>query len=108
MTYVYLWEYVVAADRLAEFERTYGPSGEWVRLFRGAAGYLRTELHRDRANAGRFVTVDYWESAAAWEAFRAERAREFEALDARCEALTESEREIGRFETVAGQREDGG
>ena len=34
------------------------------------------------------------------ELFRAAHAVEFTALDARCEALTVSERELGRFEVV--------
>ena len=46
------------------------------------------------------MTLDYWESAEAWEAFRRATAKEFEALDERCEALTLSEREIGRFVEV--------
>ena len=48
--YAYIWEYTVRPERVAEFEQAYGPDGEWVRLFRRAGGYVRTELHRDRAN----------------------------------------------------------
>jgi quinol monooxygenase YgiN len=96
--YAYLWEFLVAPEHADAFLRAYGPGGDWVLLFRGAAGYVRTELHRDVTNPQRFLTIDYWESEAAFRAFRASRALEFEALDARCAAFTTSEREIGRFE----------
>jgi quinol monooxygenase YgiN len=99
--YVYLWEFQVAPDKVAAFEQAYGPSGDWVRLFRRAPGYARSELHRDLLNPQRFVSVDYWESRAAWEDFRSRFAAEFAALDARCEALTLRETELGRFEPVA-------
>lgn len=98
--YAYIWEYVVRPGRVAEFEEAYGPNGAWVELFRGAPGYVRTELHRDRSDPHRYLTIDYWDSAEAWEAFRAARFAEFEALDARCEELTLEEREIGRLELI--------
>ena len=98
--YVYIWEFVVSAEHASAFERAYGPSGDWVQLFRRAPGYLRTELHRDRLQPQRFITIDYWESKEAWEGFRARFAEEFEALDDGCAAWTTSEIEIGRFEPV--------
>lgn len=96
--YTYIWEYLVAPSRVDDFQRAYGPEGDWVQLFTEAPGYLRTELHRDRANPWRFVTIDYWESEGAWKAFRIRFAERFEALDARCASLTTRETEIGRFE----------
>lgn len=98
---MYAWEYEVAPEHEPAFLCAYGPDGDWVRLFRRAPGYLRTELFRDLARPARFVTLDYWESQQAFTAFRARFAAEFEAMDGRCEALTVSEREIGRFEPVA-------
>ena len=38
---------------------------------------------------------------AAYERLVAEQAEAFEALDARCEALTLDERELGRFERLS-------
>ena len=102
--YMYAWEYEVHPERLSDFLAAYGPGGHWVKLFRGSSGYLRTELHRCRENPHRFVTLDYWESAEGWERFRRERAPEFEALDARCEDYTLSEREIGRFDVAPAGR----
>ena len=96
--YVYLWEYDVPAEHAAEFEQAYGPQGDWVQLFRRGRGHLGTELHRDLQRPERYLTIDRWESRAAWEAFRAAFAREFEDLDARCGKWTRREAEIGRFE----------
>ena len=98
--YTYMWEYIVAPEQVGAFEQIYGPSGQWVTLFRRAPGYLRTELHRDRGHSQRFITIDYWETKAAWEDFRSHHAEEFESLDAACEALTTRETEVGRFRLV--------
>jgi len=44
--YVILWRFRPVVGRESEFERAYGPCGEWVRLFRREEGYLGTELLR--------------------------------------------------------------
>jgi heme-degrading monooxygenase HmoA len=98
--YAYLWEFQVAPERVAAFERAYGPDGDWVALFRRAPGYLRSELLRDLGEPQRFVSIDHWETRAAWEEFRTRFAAEYAELDARCEALTLHERELGCFEPV--------
>jgi heme-degrading monooxygenase HmoA len=98
--YLYIWEYLVPSDKTSMFESFYGPAGDWVQLFRRAPGYIRTELHRDRSNPQRFLTIDYWESYDAWQAFRRQFAKEFEALDVKGEELTSREIQIGRFEPV--------
>ena len=99
--YAYMWEFRVRPERLHEFLRAYGSQGEWVRLFGRGEGYLRTELHQDREDPHRFVTIDYWRSAEDWSAFRSSFAAEFATLDARCEDLTLEERRIGVFRPVS-------
>jgi quinol monooxygenase YgiN len=98
--YMYMWEYLVDPGKLEAFLRAYGPAGTWVALFRQVEGYICSELHRDRANPLRFVSIDYWQTASDWDAFRDQFSAEFEALDEQCEALTVQEREIGRFGPV--------
>ncbi len=98
--YTYVWEFTVAPDHVAAFERAYGPDGDWAQLFRGAPGYRGTTLLRDRRDPRRYLTIDAWASETAWTAFRAAKADAFEALDRACEALTIEEREIGRFAAV--------
>ncbi|MGE5624106.1 MAG: putative quinol monooxygenase [Bacillota bacterium] len=98
--YMYAWEFLAAPGKIAEFRQAYGPDGDWVRLFRRAQGYVRSELHQDGANPQRFVTLDYWESEAACEEFRRRHVHDYEDLDVRCEQFTLKEREIGRFHLV--------
>ena len=94
--YAYVWEYLVSAKTAREFERVYGPEGEWAALFRRHPGYRRTELLRD-LDRGRYLTIDHWESREACAAFREAFAAEFKALDERCERLTSRETLVGEF-----------
>jgi quinol monooxygenase YgiN len=98
--YIYLWEFIVAPEHIQAFEQAYGPDGDWVHLFRRASGYLRSELIRDRANPPRYLTIDYWESAAAYETFRSQYSTEFATLDSKCAAWTTTEREMGQFTAI--------
>ena len=51
------------------FEHAYGPEGEWAEFFKGARGYIGTELLRDVDQSGRYVVVDRWESADTYNDF---------------------------------------
>ena len=107
--FVYIWEYIVKAEKKSEFERVYGPDGEWVKLFELGAGYLGTELHRDISNTHRYLTVDYWFSKKDRDNFRKNFAEEFRKLDKQCESLTEMENFLGDFESYIknpGQSDD--
>lgn len=99
--YMYVWEYRVREDSIERFEQAYGPDGDWAELFRRATGYIRTELHRDLADAQRYLTIDYWDSEESCLAFRDAFAEEFKSLDERCEALTLEEKIIGSFTAVS-------
>jgi heme-degrading monooxygenase HmoA len=93
----HVWEYEVRPEAEVEFRRRYGPGGSWVRLFRRAAGHVETLLLHDEHDTARYVTVDRWESAAAYAAFRERFAAEYAALDRECAALTKHERSLGTF-----------
>jgi heme-degrading monooxygenase HmoA len=95
--YTYVWEFTVDESARAEFEREYGPDGRWVALFRSAPGYLESLLLRDEAIPGRYLTVDRWQSEAAYRAFRADFAVQYAALDRDCERLTQTEHALGSF-----------
>ncbi|MCG8606793.1 antibiotic biosynthesis monooxygenase [bacterium] len=99
-TFAYIWEYMVEDDQVAEFQRIYGPEGEWVDLFSKEDGYIRTDLYRDLENPQRFVTTDFWVSRAAKDQHRESFASEFAELDRHCEALTLEEKFLGDFELV--------
>ncbi|HSX60154.1 MAG TPA: antibiotic biosynthesis monooxygenase [Tahibacter sp.] len=98
--YAYVWAFRVAEARRAEFERVYGPDGPWVALFAQADGYLGTSLLADRAQAGRYLTIDRWRDEAAHEAFRARFAERYAALDRACEGLAEHEQTLGHYDLV--------
>jgi heme-degrading monooxygenase HmoA len=99
--YATLWEFVVDPARRAEFERRYGPDGDWVRLFRRAGGYLGSELLRDRTDPARFLTIDRWQTREDFLAFRREHGAEYERLDRELEGLATRETPLGEF-TPAG------
>ncbi len=61
----------------AEFERVYGPDGEWAEFFRSGRGYVGTELLRDAEVPGRYLVIDRWESAEAYNAFASEHRDEY-------------------------------
>ena len=92
-----VWEFRVRPEAVAEFERHYGPQGSWAQLFRQAPGYVETLLLRDANEPLRYLTVDRWLDAADYQGFRRRFAREYAALDARCEALTTGEAALGEF-----------
>jgi heme-degrading monooxygenase HmoA len=83
-----------------EFERVYGPEGEWAEFFRRGAGYVGTELLRDAETAGRYLVVDRWESAEAYNAFAEANREEFMARVDDTRVYYEQELRIGTFENV--------
>jgi quinol monooxygenase YgiN len=99
-TYVRIWELQAKAGMEAEFENIFGPDGDWVELFRRSKAFLRTELHRDVENSGRYVIIDYFVSQSAFQAFLTKFRAEYDALDHRCESLCASENRIGSFTSV--------
>jgi hypothetical protein len=92
--FVRVWEYEVPGDRVAAFAAAYAADGPWGELFGRAAGYLGTELYRDGARAGRFLTIDRWRGEQDWRSFLAAFGPDYEALDARLEGLTATERSV--------------
>ncbi len=95
---VVIWRFKARTGRETEFENAYGPKGSWARLFRNSKEYLGTELLHDVHSPGNYLTIDRWVSQEAYDAFRSQYRREYEALDMQCELLTEEESIIGRFE----------
>jgi len=98
--YIIIWEYEVKPASLAEFENIYAPDGAWAKLFKKQAGYIGTELLRDENQPQRYLTIDQWATQEDYEAFRTKWKKEYEALDAQCEGLTERESLLGNWETV--------
>lgn len=96
--HVIIWRFRARPGREAEFERAYGPAGDWVKLFRRFSGYVGTELLRSAE--GDYVTLDRWVSAAAYDAFHGAGGEEYRRLDVACEGLTAHEEAVGRYDAL--------
>ena len=97
--YEIFWEYEVRPEQVAAFERLYGADGEWARLFRRADGYVETLLFRDTDRPTRYLTVDRWQSRAAFDAFVEAAGSAYAALDRQGDALTVHERHLCAFDS---------
>jgi heme-degrading monooxygenase HmoA len=82
------------------FESVYGPAGEWASFFGVGAGYVGTELLRDAEAPGRYLVVDRWESADAYNAFVAEHREEYMRRVDETRFLYDQELRFGTFENV--------
>ena len=60
-----------------DFERAYGADGEWAQFFRQGVGYIGTELLRDIDEPDRYIVIDRWESAEAYNGFLAAHGDEY-------------------------------
>ena len=98
-----VWEFRIPPGKRREFEKAYGPDGDWARFFRTGKGYIRTELLRDRRMPHRYLTLDFWKSRTDYERFKKENHVEYQAIDKKCESLTEKEVEIGQFTVGRGR-----
>ena len=100
--FVVIWEFRVARSNCRKFESAYGPGGEWAKFFSRTRdnGYIETQLIHDRSNSQRYLTLDFWTSKQAYSRFKKENRLEYNAIDQRCESLTESESRVGRFSIV--------
>jgi len=83
-----------------EFERVYGPDGDWAKFFSGAAGYIGTELLRDVELPSRYLVIDRWESADAYNTFAAANREEYMRRVDDSRFHYEQELRFGTFENV--------
>jgi heme-degrading monooxygenase HmoA len=89
-----VWAYDVPETSRAEFERMYGPAGDWVQLFSSSDGFRGTELFVSVRDPGRYLTVDRFTDEGAWRAFLTEHRDDYARLDAAATGLTIDEREL--------------
>ena len=83
-----------------EFNRAYGPEGEWAQFFRQGAGYIGTELLHDVEEPERFLVVDRWESIEAYNTFIAEHQDEYLRRSDETRFYYVQELRFGTFENV--------
>jgi heme-degrading monooxygenase HmoA len=98
-----VWTYEVRAEHEREFRRVYAPDGDWARFFALGDGYLGTELLADATQPLRYLTIDRWTTLDAYAAFGEANRADYDALDRRCEALTERETFVGAFVGTAAE-----
>jgi heme-degrading monooxygenase HmoA len=97
--FLVIWAFEIRPEFQKDFESAYSSSGDWALFFRRDAAYIKTELRQDMDNPLRYITLDYWESQAAYQAFKQAWQADYQALDERFEGWTESELLIGQFLT---------
>jgi heme-degrading monooxygenase HmoA len=95
--YAVVWEYSVRQGAEREFAETYGARGTWAQLFGREEGFVGTELFRSAEGQDRFLTIDRWRSREDFDRFKERFGADYDAIDARCEALTVSERRLGEL-----------
>ena len=95
-----MWEFQVRTGMEKRFERGYGAKGDWERFFAQDESYMGTELIHNLNGERTYVTLDFWTSQEAYDEFRNRHLAKYKALDRKCQEMTESEREIGRFVRV--------
>jgi heme-degrading monooxygenase HmoA len=84
----------------AAFESAYGAEGEWAQFFRRGAGYIGTELLRDVEHPSRYLVIDRWETAEAYNAFATAHRDEYMRRVDDTRFLYEQELRFGTFENV--------
>ena len=103
MTFAAVFSYEVDPGEAVAFEAVYGADGEWARFFRGGDGYLGTELLRAAGRDGlRYLVIDRWRSAAAYEGFLADHGDEYARRSRATERRYRGETVVGRFEVLPG------
>jgi heme-degrading monooxygenase HmoA len=82
------------------FEQAYGALGEWAQFFGQSGAFIGTELLRDVETPGRYLVIDRWESAEAYNAFAAEHRDEYMRRVDDTAFYYDQELRFGTFETV--------
>jgi len=85
---------------VAGFERAYGPDGDWAQFFAGAKGYIGTELLHDVEIPSRYLVIDRWESAEAYNDFAAAHREEYMRRVDDTRFTYDQELRFGTFENV--------
>ncbi len=98
MAHLRIWKFRPAAGREEEFAAAYSTDGVWAQLFATGEGFLGTELLRPAEPGGWWMTIDRWESQAAFSAFQAEQGDAYRQLDAELEGCAGEEAFVGAFE----------
>jgi heme-degrading monooxygenase HmoA len=92
--------YTYEARDPEDFERVYGPGGEWADFFRQGRGFVGTELLREHENPGRYLVIDRWESREDFERFASEHQAEYLRRVEEARVYFVQELQLGVYENV--------
>ena len=98
VSHLRLWSFAVPPETEQRFLAAYRPDGDWAKLFAAAPGYIRTELWR--ADDGRYLTADHWDSWDEFERFQSSHGEAYRRLDAELEGIASAETFLGAFDLV--------
>jgi heme-degrading monooxygenase HmoA len=98
MTHLRMWKFRPPDGREAEFVESYSGGGRWAELFGRAPGYRGSVLLSPVQPGAWWLTIDRWESLAAFEAFGHDHGDEYRALDAELGGVAGEEEFVGAFE----------
>ena len=92
--FIRVWRYRVHIKDVSDFERAYGPEGDWAKLFGRSSGYEGTRLFRDCSDETVFLTVDSWSDKSDWDLFLGQWKTEYYRLDKALAYLTVEDDEL--------------
>ena len=72
----------------------------WAQLFERAEGFVGTRLLAPEEANGPWLTLDEWDSRAAFDRFQDEFGEPYRTLDEELAGLTAEERFIGAFDSA--------
>jgi heme-degrading monooxygenase HmoA len=98
VTHVRLWRFRPPPGQEAAFVASYGPDGDWARLFSRHDGFQSIELWRGAD--GTYLTADRWVTEAAFERFQRDAGETYRELDERLEGRAGEEHFLGAYEVV--------
>jgi heme-degrading monooxygenase HmoA len=96
-----VWEYVIKEEVRGQFELTFGPGGDWNKLFAGCPGFRGTTILRDVKDPRRYLSIDLWETETQWEQALDEHKEKVANLEAAFAEWAQSHAEVGIFRVLA-------
>ena len=98
MTHVRIWRFQPAAGHERDFAAAYPATGYGHSCSSRSQGFVSTALLAPEEAGGPWLTVDRWQSRAAFDRFQQDHGEAYRALDVELEPLTVDELFIGTFE----------
>jgi len=95
-----VWQFRPPRQAEQAFAAAYAADGPWARLFARDPGFIATRLLRPADSGGWWLTIDNWDSLAAFERFQRDQGDAYRALDAELEGIAGEERFVGAFHDI--------